>query len=491
MDKENKFVPVKEFRNRNNCANTYFFKLLDKHTDDWNRCNNGQNIEEKGRYSEAFKKEWNNWVKVSNLEQELDFSYFNFDLTDKEIRDLFSLLINEDFFILSEFLDFGGMHFPPANFSNSFLCTSFKASKFVKVYFEGASFSGVTNFSNVVFSQEASFSSTIFHGLVTFEQSVFSKEVSFADACFYTEVSFLSVKFSGETCFNNVDFICQCGLKEEDQRNTEEEVIQYFMKCNFGDTIFCENADFQNLVLHEDVLIDFNCAVFQNTVVFQDLNCKGNNEISFKGAEFNKSAFFSFSDARDISFIIADARFLSYVSFDIRNVGQLIDFASANFPNIKNLRILDKRKKKTVLLSYEENYRFLKLYYKQNLDFELEHQYFVLELEEKYKFAKNPLSWPNSVLNFCYKIFSNYGNSVMRPLTWLILFSLLFCVLFYQNDIEVIHSIIRTINPMYFRFIYNTPITHGFTTIIMFQTLINLCFLFLIGLGLKNRFHIK
>lgn len=238
--------------------------------------------------------------------------------------------------------------------------------------------------------------------------------------------------------------------------------------------------------------IGFNRTVFHNQFVFQDLNCKGRNKISFIDAEFNKTALFSFLEAGvSTSFVIADARFLSYTSFDIRNTEQLIDFASANFPNIKNLKILDRRKNKRNLLSYEENYRFLKLYYKQNLDFELEHQYFVLELEEKYKFSKNPLSWFNSTLNFCYKIFSNYGNSVIRPLVCLVLSSLLFGLLFYQNDTEVIHSIIRTINPMYFRFIYNTSITYGFTAIIVVQTLLNICFLFLIGLGLKNKFQIK
>lgn len=60
-------VSVKKLKDRNNITNKRFFEILDKHTIDWNK--SGNNIQDKRNYSEAFKREWNNWIKTLDLEQ--------------------------------------------------------------------------------------------------------------------------------------------------------------------------------------------------------------------------------------------------------------------------------------------------------------------------------------------------------------------------------------------------------------------------------------
>lgn len=138
------------------------------------------------------------------------------------------MLINQDHTMLEEYINFDGMHFPPADFHRSSLCMSFQASKFVNVCFELASFSGFSNFRNVIFSQDTSFSGAVFHGSAMFENSVFSKGVMFDGVCFHTEVSFTYARFSGDTWFDNVKLMRQCALAGY---QINEEIAQQFMGC--------------------------------------------------------------------------------------------------------------------------------------------------------------------------------------------------------------------------------------------------------------------
>ncbi len=150
----------------------------------------------------------------------------------------------------------------------------------------------------------------------------------------------------------------------------------------------------------------------------------------------------------------------------------------------------------------------MKNYYNKKLDFDLEHKYFVAELESKYK------HW-FSIRGF-YKLFSNYGISIIRPILGIMIVLILlisFSNYYFNHECKIEQNdkivkcfnteniIVRTIVPLNFNCIKEEKvdkkiesdgkINHWLLLVLFLQTILNISFLFLIGLALRNKFKIR
>jgi hypothetical protein len=140
----------------------------------------------------------------------------------------------------------------------------------------------------------------------------------------------------------------------------------------------------------------------------------------------------------------------------------------------------------------ESTFRFLKDYFLKQNNHQKELEYFNYEMVAKEKslplFQKIPYH--------LYDIISNYGNSVIRPLWWLLvsfvsfgrIFSENFCIKspYFASFMRMVFPIIQADKV----FLLNDleKISNG---VLLSQSIINSILLFLLLLGIRNKFKIK
>lgn len=221
---------------------------------------------------------------------------------------------------------------------------------------------------------------------VNFERFVFNSGAFFCDAAFTRDVTFSEAALSGDAVFDGASF---SGVAD-------------FRKAGF-DIAFLRRASFSSIATFEE-------AVFSYDGVF--------DRATFSGATvFRKSAFF-----RRTSFLGAELK--SFTSFaGARFVTRAPDFRDARFSEITEWHGAtwppppkDKNEAQQQVYAYEK----LKAEMERLKKYADEQFFFAQELRARRALEPTfSLKW---LLYYAYEQFGGYGQSVARPLLWLVLF---------------------------------------------------------------------
>ena len=395
---------------------------------------------------------WNTWAEVE-LEKPSN-KRMSVDLSDQDISNP----------------DFRSFQFPGIiNFENSRFGS--------QADFTAARFSGDSNFHGVKFSHGARFFKSIFEKESNFYGAIFQIESSFTDSVFHSHSDFSRSQFWENAIFSKVIF--------------DNNVI-------FSNSKFEASADFSEVTFSIDA--DFDAVAVTKLWRLDGASISGS--FSAQSAEILGHAYFT-----DSRFHVPPDLITTAFSRPPSFVG-----STFKYPCINQLV------GKCSVQDGEARFRRLKQLAADNHDHEVELRLFAFETKAKrfhtLKLA-DPRHWPGLVLNFAYGWTSNFGQSVLRPLGWLLLTVgaafVAFCFAAPAATSLWVSAVAAGLNVFPFggqAGIGREIMTKGLCpmqetdvgyldclttlyTVSAVEGVFGLIFLFLIGLGLRNRFRIK
>jgi hypothetical protein len=316
---------------------------------------------------------WNTW-RTTYKEPKVDFDGFNFK---------------------DDPIDFSGFIFPSSGYLND-PCASFKGctfgdySKFMGARFEDyANFSQTkfglfTEFSDTHFKREANFSKSYFAACSSFYRSEFGHRATFDESVFEESIIFKGATFKPGASFMKAEFLGRADFSAGTNVTGDSEL-------NFFDSIYFNGTKFHG----EAIFID---RAFKSTTDFGPLYPwhlaptaeKQNFHYPLITTEFRKAPHFH------------GCQFHQDTCFD-----------KANFlapPSPKAARA----------------YRTLKQAMEQLKATREEQKFFRLEMKAEHPSLPFGKRWISTI----YSLFSDYGFSLWRPMTWLFTLSLLFGILY-------------------------------------------------------------
>jgi uncharacterized protein YjbI with pentapeptide repeats len=336
------------------------------------------------------------------------------------------------------------------------------------VCFSGFFFSGDANFSCVTFSGDANLSSTIFSGDANFSSAIFSKRANFSFAVFSKQALFVSAEISGYANFARVAFSG---------------------KAIFRAAAFSENASFLGAVFSGSA--NFSLVVFSwvadGDADFRDVKFSGPS--SFKETKFHNEALFE------------DAVFEAPCNlYDTEFINAYPDLEGTLLHSKTNVTADDEHWPPAQIEQSDKIALNSCAHLRQNMSSqglnEAAHFFFRREMAHKAKLSK---FWERPF----YAVYrmAEYGNGVWQPIAGILLLwlagalSLIYwgCLhymtalgLSFANIFKFFgfqwgyfeDDVIGKLNP------YLEFMTAG-------QTVMGYFLLFLLGLGLRNRFRLK
>lgn len=351
-------------------------------------------------------------------------------------------------------IDFSGFIFPgPANFNG---CTFGD-----NAMFDDATFEGEADFLYAKFEGDATFFGATFEGGATFSGATFNGGATLSGATFDVKALFNNVTF-GVAIFHNATFDC----------------ITMFQDATFGGSAIFHNATFDKMAIFSraqfDRESDFSLAVFSGTVYLDGAVFKSAPELRFTKI----ATHFTLHGVQ-----------VKYANSDERAMWLGLSWAKAARPDDV------------------DRYRRLKELAMAAKDHQREQNFFALELKAKRHYEI--LGWA-LLLNYAYELFSGFGRSVMRPLAWLIVVWLGFGVghgMFakleagapWLDGLRLSTAVLlpfvssaRTIYEGASKALYDETLAYPWALdfAVVTESALGLLFLFLLGLGLRNRFRL-
>lgn len=277
----------------------------------------------------------------------------------------------------------------------------------------------------------------------------------------------------------------------------------------FEHSHFYDETEFQSNNING--YVDFKNTTFHNNIIFSDCNfmqhshfheCNITGELYFKNttfhaANFYKAKFHGIADFKELTFgsfaRFHHAKFFRTAKFH-KELNENVSFQGADFSEI-----IKSYKNKEDAYDGILYFQILKKYMENNKRHEDELLFFKYELQTKEFINKTYEShgWFKNIPFRCYDIFSDYGMSLERPAIWLVFLWYLGFLLF-QFEMPLSAATKLSVANMLFPFglhkLYNLKIdelTIFHEAITFLQIILGSVFLFLIGLGLRNRFKIK
>lgn len=389
---------------------------------------------------------------------------------------------------------------------------SFSEAVFNDHCWVGAVFNGFVTFNNVTFMDLASFYESIFEDCVNFRKVIFNAGASFARA-----------EFNGESSFE---------IESKPREGAEGEKYFERKSISFEGSEFTKKVEFE--IRNLDIFyLSFEGAIFSKGFLFQNENSIIHS-FNLKSVMFNgMTRFVPVSRAQDKKPIkninLEYAAFRGSTIFEI-NLDKCPDFSKCYFfkkffiketwPEIDDKKIKPEDREKFLFL--KRHFAAIKNHLRENqyFGYEMRAREKGLEHDLTCKFKGRFLRWfvcfmcriaskkVRRILvarckilsrKYCelflfksYKWLSCYGSSAERPLLALAFSYLYFGYYFEINNVKnpYENSFVRTLNPLY-------DSGKGFSTLLEFQTAVaiqsitNTILLFLIFLGIRNRFRIR
>jgi len=384
---------------------------------------------------------------------EEEYSLFNYKqgniITELEIK-----LMRKDAFKNISLLDCGRINLSKIEFRKAIFFDNF-------IFFDNIDFSGST------FSRDANFSESIFSGKAVFTYSTFSKYTYFGGATFAKAVNFSDSVFSVYTYFNDTSF----------SNGTNFSDSKFYGGAVFSGSKFSDWAIFEGLKFSGDV--NFSGSKFFDYTIFIGSTFSQNTD-------FRNSIFKSTTDFRNAKFEKHPPQFQG----SELHVDTIWD--DVTWPISHEDTALSERARAFGTLRHLMN----KV---QRFDAELD--FLALELEVKNEQKKSFFYW-------CYKTFSDIGRSVARPLWGMLFFTVIFAGLQFwiifisRNEFslslwqDVMAAVKISVSNT---FLFLTPwsvedindLSPWGQVLSLLQSTISFVLIFLLGLGLRNKYRIR
>jgi uncharacterized protein YjbI with pentapeptide repeats len=364
---------------------------------------------------------------------------------------------------------------------------SFKGAKFCcEVSFNESEFGRIV-FNRAKFSDRVSFNSAKFHGKVYFENAEFKSASFFELAEFDNDAEFKGATFNGHAGFNFASFSMHANFMSA-SFNKEANFIEatFSGMVTFGSASFSRDADFQD-------------SCFSGRAHFD--NAKFDNDVCFINVESKSLLTFTNVLAKNSAPMFAGI---------VYKTPPIIDGLSVSRPD-KNLGSGDM-----------DVFRQLKMIAIAGANHEKEVEFFGYETQ--CKLYLDETHWSSKLLIWSYWKFSNFGQSILRPILGLGVMFLVASALTHisvearcdpvacenvehtgafesksdaawSQSIDFILPILKadrgTLRQRN-QCLYGHDGVPGINRLINFiQQIVSLVFLFLAGLGIRNRFKIK
>jgi hypothetical protein len=342
--------------------------------------------------------------------------------------------------------------------------------------FNQAVFTSYADFRRTKFVRNAHFEATMFAGVADFMLAAFSRDTSFQQAAFSDNAEFESATFSARAAFKNTNFFGYVNCRG----------AEFSDNATFENVLFSGNAIFSKAVLTRNA--NFQGVAFCENAAFDEVGFHGYT--SFSHAQFCHRADFRGS-AFEGSVIFAGTRFKTLMP-DFRNaeLREATEWHGAEWPaSPKN-----KDDAQQQVYAYER----LKAEMERLKKHADEQFFFAKELRARRALEpRGSLQW---LLNYAYEISSGYGQSVGQPIFWLVvLFALgadFFALAPVHGGAPLPWDVAAGLSfTNLFSFLPYKPKLEELSTAAKiigdFQSVLGLVLLFLLGLGLRNRFRMK
>ncbi len=377
------------------------------------------------------------------------------------------------------------------------------------IVFSQVHFSKYLNFENFVFEKKCVFGESVFTGAADFVSATFTGYADFVSATFTGSADFVSATFMGSAYFGSATFMGDAYFGS----------ATFMGYAYFGSATFTGSADFVSATFTGSA--DFVSATFTGYAYFRSATFTG--DAGFRSATFMGSAYFSWDQNTHEEkaehpvrfFKSADfnsAKFKSTTRFtNVQFLTHVPEFHAAelyddtvfaardrdlgNWPPLKGEGVMEAKKQKRA-------YNRLRLFMNRSLQIDEEQFFHRMEMRCKWQLA----GWGHKPLYALFELLSDFGNSVARPAGWL-------SVVWLSGVIAKLGMVkggvladLWTIGPamgwsfanlfsffgfrgLFFEEAKELPALLQVTSGV--QTVLGFVLLFLLGLGLRNRFRLR
>ncbi|MBI1868762.1 MAG: pentapeptide repeat-containing protein [Methylocystis sp.] len=355
-------------------------------------------------------------------------------------------------------VSFSGFLFPRSGFFEKAAfsggVTFFKAAFFGSATFMEAAFSGDAEFSEAAFFGAAAFYKAAFYGGANFFKAAFSFGASFGGAKFSGVATFMEAAFSGDADFGETAFFGAAGFKK---------------------AMFSGNATFGKVMFSGDA--NFDEAAFSDFAYFREATFCGHAD--FLAAEFKSLTVFAVADFQT-----------SVPDFRDAKLREATEWHGATWPPPPK----DKGHAQRQVYAYER----LKAEMERVKKHADEQFFFAQELRARR--ALEPRWSLQRSLNWAYEISSGYGQSVARPIFWLVVLfapgAVFFALAPVHGDAPLAYDVAAglSVTNLFSLLPYKPKVEElsAWAKIIGdIQSVLGLVLLFLLGLALRNRFRMR
>ncbi len=356
------------------------------------------------------------------------------------------------------------------------------------------------DFSGLNFSKFIDFSNMIFENNCVFDFSIFHSGANFSASNFRTFVDFNFITFKGRANFHSTTF----------RASTSVIATKFILEANFSHCSFKSRASFSSASFND--FTEFYSVSFDENAFF--LSCKFNEDVSFVLSTFNNDIFFN-SAKFNATTLFSGVRFLTKVpnfyntKFFDDTIFSLPDDFTRNWPPISGTVEIDGQDKPVEVMPAAEQkraYNRLRLFMSKSLQIDEEQYFHRMEMRCK----AQTQSWPYRLLFSAYEAISDYGNSIWRPIGWLTIVWLAgACARLATIKAENIQSELPLALGAAFhslgwsfanifsffgfqrRYFAGEELNWALNLLSATQTIFGFILLFLLGLGLRNRFRLR
>ncbi|MFT6071930.1 MAG: hypothetical protein ACJAXL_000460, partial [Alphaproteobacteria bacterium] len=385
-----------------------------------------------------------------------------------------------------------------------------------EVLFDGIIFQDIADFSNIKFLEKASFRETKFRQKAKFTHTKFMQSADFWGAELYQYADFSSAEFTDDVDFENIVAF----------KNIEFKSTKFMGWTTFQNATFEQKSYFIHAIFTKDAT--FSLVTFKKDADFFDVKFGGN--IDFSNAEFLgnimqfNQCIFKKPTYDEAEFSFKNTVFQVKINFSESIFEHLPELTGADFRGGINLdKVIFPKDIKGNLKTYQDaelTWHTFQTEMEKAGNHEKAIEYFGYELDaRRYNKKTNRVF---KIVLWCYKLFSNYGQSISRPLLlwfgliiffWLIHYGFIGYIFgfFIEQDIWIaLKFAVRNSFPFlsdqttfYDRIFgdtqyYHTPIPFNnmlelyiFPALHGIHTFFSLIFIFLFGLGIRNRLRLK
>jgi uncharacterized protein YjbI with pentapeptide repeats len=372
-------------------------------------------------------------------------------------------------------IDFSNVEFEQYAFFQDYLFgsnSSFQRATFSdQAYFGGSTYSGWANFRGVTFSGGAGFSGAAFSfawfegatfSFVSFEGATFSNGADFGDATFSGGASFDGVSFSREALFGGATFSGEAHFGGATFSHlTSFGGATFSHLTSFDGATFSLVVDFRGTTFSH--VADFHNAIFGEASSFVNAEMKG--ETSFEDAEFKTEP----------------PRFFG------AKLHQGTIWRGVEWPPLP--------KNRNEAGPFIDAYECLRLEMDSLKKHEDELEFIAREMQSRRVYLGPWRGLPFAL----YGLLSNYGRSYVRPLVALFIVAAIGAAALWYFDARTSWealglSAANTLNVFSFRRDFNLAMDTPLAWLKVFaalQTILGAILLFLVGLGIRNKFRMK